>query len=438
MDRLACVRASPVDSAAREKAAFTVLCRFSPEIEPVKADPGTFWLNASGLDPLYPSLQRWAWSVRAALGEIGFRTAIVVGFSRFGTYALTRAHRGILVAKSKAEETALTRAVALARLGLSPFQIAGLRQLGKRTLGDLLTLPKEGLLERFGQEVQKLWMLGSGEAWDPLQPVPVEEPIAAEIDLDYGEGNALRLTFLAKRLLRSLLSELATKSKALFALDIALKFERGEWRTERVRPAEPTLDEAQLIDLVRLRLESLEMTGCAVAIRLIAEGVPASFEQLLLFAHRPRRDPAAADRALARLRAEFGPSAVARMRLKEGHLPEAQYSLEPMEHLATAEPGPDPRVSSPPSPKERSLVRRIYSKPIPLQARPVVGSRGCHLLGLGEAPATRAAGPYIISGGWWIREVHREYYFAETAAGRIFWVYFDKKRRSWFLHGEVE
>jgi protein ImuB len=57
---------------------------------------------------------------------------------------------------------------------------------------------------------------------------------------------------------------------------------------------------------------------------------------------------------------------------------------------------------------------------------------------MGEAPATRVSGPYIVSGGWWARPVHREYHFAETETGRILWIYFDKTRRSWFLHGEVE
>lgn len=52
-------------------------------------------------------------------------------------------------------------------------------------------------------------------------------------------------------------------------------------------------------------------------------------------------------------------------------------------------------------------------------------------------PFSRLVGPYIVSGGWWIREVHREYHFAESEQGRILWIYFDKKRRLWFLHGEV-
>jgi protein ImuB len=56
---------------------------------------------------------------------------------------------------------------------------------------------------------------------------------------------------------------------------------------------------------------------------------------------------------------------------------------------------------------------------------------------MGHAPFTRIVGPYVVSGGWWVREVYREYHFAETESGKIVWVYFDKKRRRWFVHGEV-
>jgi protein ImuB len=34
--------------------------------------------------------------------------------------------------------------------------------------------------------------------------------------------------------------------------------------------------------------------------------------------------------------------------------------------------------------------------------------------------------------------VEREYHFAETERGHIAWVYFDRQRRAWFVHGEVK
>ena len=86
----------------------------------------------------------------------------------------------------------------------------------------------------------------------------------------------------------------------------------------------------------------------------------------------------------------------------------------------------------------RTLVRRIHARPIPLVTRPVRGPGGVHLRGMGGEPVIKVTGPYITSGGWWSREVHREYHFAETKDGQILWVYFDRRRRRWFVHGSVE
>jgi protein ImuB len=60
------------------------------------------------------------------------------------------------------------------------------------------------------------------------------------------------------------------------------------------------------------------------------------------------------------------------------------------------------------------------------------------LHGLEQGPVVRVDGPYVVAGGWWNRPVHREYHFAETRKGDLLWVYYDRMRRRWFLHGRVE
>jgi protein ImuB len=37
-----------------------------------------------------------------------------------------------------------------------------------------------------------------------------------------------------------------------------------------------------------------------------------------------------------------------------------------------------------------------------------------------------------------VREVRRDYYFVETRRGELLWIYYDRRRRGWFLHGRVE
>jgi protein ImuB len=50
----------------------------------------------------------------------------------------------------------------------------------------------------------------------------------------------------------------------------------------------------------------------------------------------------------------------------------------------------------------------------------------------------KSAGPFEISGGWWVREVRRSYQFLETKRGDVAWVFYDRQRRRWYLQGQVE
>jgi protein ImuB len=235
----------------------------------------------------------------------------------------------------------------------------------------------------------------------------------------------------------------------LAALDLRLEMESTPARTHVIRPAAPTLDAVQLLGLVRLRLEAETLASGVVSIELCVEPTPARQQQTSLFAAPPKRDRAAAARALARLRAAFGDSVAVRARLAEGHLPEARFRWEPIERLTeavTPTPAPSPTSSSapssspapsPPPAPTRRLVRRLFTKPLPLPPRPPQEPDGWLLRGLDHGPVARFTGPYVISGAWWRTEIQRDYYVAEMRDGDLLWIYYDRRRRQWFLHGIV-
>jgi protein ImuB len=166
-------------------------------------------------------------------------------------------------------------------------------------------------------------------------------------------------------------------------------------------------------------------------VEVAVEGVgeAATPEQLELFVEEVRRQRKAAERALARIRARFGNEAVVRARLEEAHLPEARFVWESLAQLGEARPR---------AVRDGVLVRRILARPVPLPARSRREPDGWMLRGLAEGPVVRIHGPYLVSGGWWARRVHREYHFAETQRGDLLWVFYDRVRRRWFLHGRVE
>ncbi len=436
---------------------------FSPRVEPSETTPGVFWVDASGLGTLYPEIERWAEAVGAALADRDFRATVVLGFSRFGTYAVARnagtagkpeslrrrstespgntaTRPVILILRNPEEERLAAARVPLARLDVAPQLRDKLARLGIHTVGAFLELPPEGLRRRFGEGADTLYRTASGRTQAPLEPSHPEAPLALTTSFDEPITSAGTLVFVYKRMLEPLLRQLASSDRGVSALELTLLLERAPSakRAETVQSelgtAEPTLEEALILNLIHLRLEALELGAGVREARLTVSGGPVSREQLELFSSKPKRDLAAANRALARLRAELGDASILCAHLHEGHLPEARFAWKTLGTLTDAEPRNVLR---------RPLVRRILDKPAVL-ADPAVPYRrrtqderwldppsGCGRI-------ERMIGPYVVSGGWWRKEIRREYHFAETDRGELLWVYYDRVRRRWLLHGRIE
>lgn len=422
------------------------LMRFSPEVEPAAEEPGVFWLNGMGLKLLYPSSNQWAHGLHADIVAQKFEVSVVAGFTRFGTYAVAKSKKGITVFNHPAEERRVAHAVPLSRLDIDPDFRDTLFKLGIETVGALLSLPPVGLRERFGSKAYRLHRLASGDLWAPLDPCKPEEPLKQHRILDDPENDTTRLLFLIKQLLHPMLAALAAHAHALAGLWLSFLIDRGGWLKEQIRPAVPTLDLNQILDLVRLRLESLEFSAGVVEIALKAEACAATAEQLRLFSEGPvlsgvegpKRDLDAANRALARLRAEFGDEAVVQAKLKDGHLPEARFAWEPLNRINLPRRALND-LNDLNGPAPRALVRRIMAKPMCLPGVPRhTHEDGWLILGHKYGSVDKLSGPYVFSGGWWNKEIQRDYYYAETRRGAIAWVYYDRVRRRWFLQGLIE
>jgi hypothetical protein len=353
------------------------LHRVAPRVERAWHDDrpdqptGSFWLDGDGLDRLYPDRPEqpagtcWGRAIATTIAELGLVGAVVVGHSRFATFALARAMRGgdssgqggrgadrrLAVYGTDADERAAARAVPLARLELAPELRDALARLGVFTLGQLVQLPGGGILERWGKDAHQLYQLAAGERWDPLVPEPPPSSPDERVLLDDEEHAAEGLMFALKPALDRLLDRLARRGRAVAALHLELTLRRSVHdvyrRSDCIKPASATLDGRSLLRLIRLRLDGQPPAHGAIALRVWADDTPASAEQLSLFAQRPRRDLRAASEAVARLRAELGDAAVVRAVLREGHLPEARFGWEPIAAVpaprADAGPGADER-----------------------------------------------------------------------------------------------
>jgi protein ImuB len=441
------LRAGAVPPAERTKAVNELahrLMRFTPEVEPSADEPGVFWLNGAGLQYLYSSVQKWAYAIHNDLSAQGFAASLAVGFTHFGSYAVAKAKERITIFRDPAEERSAAEKIPLNRLNIEAKFRDTLFKLGIKTVVDLLSLPPGGLRERFGKEAHRLYRMAAGDLWTPLEPRAPEEPAVEKHILDDAEDNTMRLLFLIKQLLHPLLATLAARHQALVALWLSLRIDHGGRLKAPLRPAVPTLDAAQILDLVRLRLESLQLAAGVVEIELRAETCAATSEQLRLFVEKPTRDLNAANRALARLRAEFGEQSVVSARLTDGHLPEARFTWEPLTQVKLPENvlNGAKRLNDLNGLNEsapNTLVRRIEAKPQRLAGGPYHSHEdGWLILGPKYGSIDKLTGPYVFSGGWWNREIQREYYYAETRRGDFLWLYYDRIRRRWFLQGTLE
>jgi protein ImuB len=295
-----------------------------------------------------------------------------------------------------------------------------------------MTLPGPELRVRFGVEAERLHKRGSDGDWDPMQARELVDPIRERVELEPPEADVARLLFGIKPVLERLLGQLADRGMAMSALHLRLSLDHADAHEQRLEPAAPTLDGMQVLDLLRLRIDALALPAAVEEFELELEGRRTDPRQIALFRAQVRRDLEAGNRALAQLRAALGPEAVTRPQLRAAHLPEARFCWVP-----TAELGFPQTANMQVEGELPPRVCRLLHRPEKLPARDRIEPDGW-VIDPQLGPIEQLQGPFRASGGWWVREVERNYYFAETRSGTILWIFYDRPRRRWFLQGWME
>ncbi len=432
LGRVPALRAGEVSRGVLERTVQEIkaaLHRFSPEVEPASELPGVFWIDATGLTSLFGSLAQWGRQLQEHVAEIGFLAGVAVGFTRFGTCAVARSSVALVVFDSPTDEHQRALDVGVSSLvdafgGMDPRAYEALDKLGVHTLRDLVCLPGPGVKERYGPAVYDLHRQASGRCWEPLRPIPEVIPVEATQELEFPESDRQRLLFVLREMFPPLISTLRSRNQAVVRLVLTLSLEDGDRCVAMLKTAQPTQDSGSILELVRLRLENLELPAGVVAMTVSVTGDGVPQRQLALFEAACRRNLDAAHRALARLVAEHGDAVVVHARLLDGHLPQDRFAWEPLTQLDR------PVVESHPM---SSDVRGAHS---PVMAVRRYYDRPCSAAAPGRG--VRLHGPYRITSGWWSRLLSRDYYFADTPRGSIEWLYYDRIRNDWRMEGRLE
>ena len=424
---------------------------FSPHVERDPVHPGVFYVDPSGLQHLYGGEASWARCLQRYLVARQFHVSVVVAYGRALSYALVRGQsRSQSVRVFNDVESALEQArdVSFEHLAMEPKLRTALERLGLSSLGDLRQFGADQLALRFGAEAARWCAVASGQEVLPLCPEPHVDTPRSELEIEPPDSDVARLCFAIKQALDPLLEDVRRRGASIRALWLRLVFERGGESVQRLEPSVSTRNGALLLELLRLRLSALTLSDSVARVVLEAELSDVAAGQMAMFG--PKRDVAAGDRALARLKASYGADVVCRATIEDAHLPEAQFRWSELSHIAL--PGAAKRASKRGSEVQMQaeleaeaeaavplpLVRRVLLKPEPLAGSFEIDPGTGALSLVRDNERLTLTGPYRVSGGWWVREVARDYYYARTLAGSLLWVFFDLPRNAWFLHALVD
>jgi len=409
----------------------TSLQTFSPRVEAID-HAGAFFIDPEGLRRLYGGYRNWATSIHRYLQARHWHNSVTVGFHRHRALAVAMMHGGVTVLQSSTEECERSNETPLREFDVPGELCENLAALGIETLGDFLVLPAGELHSRFGARASALHDLFAEDIQLPIQPHAFDEPARISFQVDPPDEDQNRLLFAIKGALHSLLHQVRARGEAIQSLELSLHLERASIHREHIVPASPTLNLMLVLELIRLRLAVLSevgLQGAVEEVELLANTVRAHAEQVALRGHQSRHDMSAAHRALARVRAAYGEHSVTKARVREAHLPEACFRWEPIQHARLGEETAATAISS--------MVRRVYARPRPLAPREPKEPEAGPSLAKSHA-IEHMFGPYRVSGGWWKRLVERDYYYAETDHGDLLWLFYDRPRKRWFLHGVLD
>ena len=400
---------------ARWEAILEALDAVSPLVE--DGGDGLAYLEMHGIEG---TPERWFAAAAAALtGTPAF--ALGIGPNKF--VARAAALTGGRTITTQREARTLLAPLPLALLELDEDVERRLQLLGITTLGELAALPHGPFVRRFGPQAAAWHDRGRGIDDRPF--VPRARSIRIERTL-FGEGSAAceeQILFALRTLVAQIGADVTAAGKRCGRLTLALECENGDVHDVPTTIAQPTAQANILFDLVRARLEGIQLAAPVVGLRLSAERLEDGGVSLSLFAQRDP-DPQALGVALARIEAALGTRAL-RAKIVEGNRPESQVAYEPF----TVAP---PQTVQP----AVSLATFTALQYRLLELREIDVVTEAHVprfVGTPPQPVVHVCGPWRVDETWWDAPLRRDDYDVLLDDGSLYRIAHRDGR--WYLCG---
>jgi len=410
----------------------------SPRIEDGGA--GLAYLDTVGLERLIgdPAAigRRLVHQVRA----IGLVPRVGLAASRTAARMAAATGSGAVTVISRGRERAMLAKVPVAALDLAPDLVMTFSRWGVRTLGELASLPREGLAMRLGPPGLRAHDLALGLDRDPFRPwTPPpfwEEAQGLEWEIDSLGVLAGVLETVLERLCR----RLAAVALVADALEIRLGLASGGHHARDVSLAYPMSEVKPMLTLAVLDLEAHPPPAAVIRVSISAHPIRTQAGQGGLW-----QPPAPAPRdlvtVLARLAALVGADNLGSPVLVDSHRADAftMLAFSPPTEPASSDRRRRGVGQRPDDVPQHAAAQREQR----LALRRMRPARRMEVETVGERPARvearlviASAGPWRASGEWWDRQAWaRDEWDVVLGDGAICRLARDRLTGHWYLDG---
>jgi protein ImuB len=406
-----------------EEELLLVAGRFSHAIE-VLEDGVLF--DVSGLGRLIGKPQAIAKRVLEELDKNGLAGRVAVA---------AKSETAVLLARREASDsTAVQPPGSFTKLPLHQFPIEQdtlnvFADLGVRTVEDLLRIPHEELIGRYGKEFREVLDLVDQKGSSLITPNVKQESAAWSYELDSPIEDFEQLIFLLNHGLEKLFAQTAGHGFSTEQIDITFRLREHEERSYEIRASFPTLERTFWLKLVNLRV-SLDPPGSGiVGVRVVSRFTKPRASQRGLYAVS-RPEPENLLLTVGKLKRLVGEENVGVPVILNQRLSEA-FTLD-----ATSLPKGTERMETRSDEEEAVVAFNYYRPPVPADVM-VKDKRLVHLRT--RAFSSRVvdySGVWRADSKWWDRPWSAEEWDVEVEDHGVYRLC--RVGEDWFLAGEYD
>jgi protein ImuB len=382
-------------------------CQFTPRVslEP----PQALLMEVEGSLRYFGGRWKFLAQLRAGLPRLGLEARVAEAPSARAALWMARGGGSRL------------EALPVAVTGLAPEALELLANIGVRTVGGLLRLPRDGLVQRFGQGLPGEIDQACGKAPEAREFFVPPTQFTARLVLPAPVAQAEHALFAARRLLAQMEGFLAARHAGVRSFSLHLLHDAPPATEVRVGLAACGRGAEHFARLLRERLARITLRAEVEAIRIEAgnpEVLPGGNRDFFGDSDFGGSHAGGAEwlQLIERLQARLGSEAVHGLDTHPDHRPEHAFRQIP---LGTKNSG---------MAKNKNEIH---------------GPRPLWLLDpprrLAEGEFALLVGPERIESGWWDgAEARRDYFIARTGESSLAWIYRERgpePGENWFLHG---